>query len=142
MSFDFEGFNFVAVASGDPEMDAAIQSAGDSLPSFFEAFEAPGPNQKNFLLKVRFERDGNNEHIWLADLQLQGNPFMGVIANEPRLPGLTFMERVTFSIAEVTDWMYMEHNSPVGGYTSKLLFSRVKQRLPWWRRLLLRMRGL
>ncbi len=141
-AFDFDTFNFVSVTSGDPEMAAAIQSARDSLPSFFRAFEAPSPGQKSFLLKVRFERDGKGEHMWLADLDLRSNPLTGVIANEPRLPGLTFKQRVTFSIAEVTDWMYLESNVPVGGFTSKLLVSRSRGSLPWWTRLLLWRRGI
>lgn len=121
-------------------MDAAIQSARDSLAMFFEAFESPRPDQQKFLLKVRFERDGKAEHIWLADLDLHSTPFSGVVANEPRIPGLTFKERATFSISEVTDWMYMENESLVGGFTTRLLLSRKqKTKLSWtrflpWRR--------
>ncbi len=136
LSIDFESFTFVSVSSSDTEMSAAIQSARDSLRKFFEAFESPRPDQQKFLLKVRFEREGKIEHIWLADLDLRVIPFSGVVANEPRIPGLTFMERATFSISEVTDWMYFEGKSIVGGFTTKLLVSRAIEAEPWWTRFL------
>ena len=60
----------VEVSSEDAEMLSAINEARKSLRQFLEAFFAPKPNQKHFLLKVCFEEQDESEHIWLADLDL------------------------------------------------------------------------
>ena len=65
------------------------------------------------------------EHIWLADLNFSGPKPRGVIANEPRMDSLRFMEEVTFDPSDVTDWMYVEGGRLVGGYTTRLIRDRM-----------------
>lgn len=102
-------------------MLAAINAARQSLKQFLEAFFAPKPNQKSFLLKVAFHYQDETEHIWLADLDLASTPETGVVANEPKIPTLEYMQRVPFRAADITDWMYYEDESLVGGFTIKAL---------------------
>jgi uncharacterized protein YegJ (DUF2314 family) len=111
----------VEVDGGDEEMLEAINSARQSLKRFLEAFFAPKANQRSFLLKVAFEDQGETEHIWLADLDLNSSPPTGVVANEPRIRSLAFMQRVPFEFKLITDWMYYEDDCLVGGFTTRVL---------------------
>ena len=132
-------YEITRVRSDDQEMVDAINRAKQSIRGFFEAFFNPKPNQKSFLLKVAFEDGEQVEHIWLADLDLDSSPPTGMVANETSLPGLQFMNRVTFQVSHVTDWMYLEDDFLVGGFTTRLLQSRkaknqsrgFKRFLPW-----------
>jgi uncharacterized protein YegJ (DUF2314 family) len=114
------------INGGDPEMTAAIQAARDSLGNFFAAFADPQPNQKGFLLKVCYSKGDRKEHIWLGDLDLSTLPGTGTVANETDFPGLAYMQRASFKPEQITDWMYFENDELVGGFTSRLLYRRVK----------------
>jgi uncharacterized protein YegJ (DUF2314 family) len=111
----------VSVAGDDEEMLSAINGARKSVRQFLEAYFAPKPNQRSFLLKVAFEDQGETEHIWLADLDLHSSPPTGVVANEPRIRSLSFMQRVPFDSKLITDWMYYEDDCLVGGFTTRIL---------------------
>jgi len=104
-------------------MQFAIEEARRTLRSFFDAFVAPRPNQTSFLLKVLFESDGEKEHIWVADVDASVSPLEGTVANEPKLPGFTFMQRTTFMPSQITDWMYVEDGYLVGGFTTQVIRS-------------------
>lgn len=109
------------VAGDDEEMLLAINNARQSLRQFLEAYFAPKPNQRSFLLKVAFEEDGQTEHIWLCDLDLHSSPLTGLVANEPRIRSLSFMQRVPFEAKLITDWMYYEDDCLVGAFTTRVL---------------------
>jgi uncharacterized protein YegJ (DUF2314 family) len=122
------------------EMARAISAARETMHQFLDVFFNPKPNQRNFLLKVRFEEGDKSEHIWIADLDLSTNPPTGIVANEPAIQHLKYLQRVPFSHTNVTDWMYLEDEFLVGGYTTRVLQrtptknekSR-RRRLPWKR---------
>ncbi len=131
--------NLTFVRSEDQEMLNAINQARQSIHGFLETFFNPKPNQKSFLLKIVFEDHERIEHIWLADLDLDSSPPTGLVANETSFPGLQYMSRVDFSANRITDWMYLEDNFLVGGFTTRLLQARkaknqgrgLKRFLPW-----------
>jgi uncharacterized protein YegJ (DUF2314 family) len=111
--------------SNDERMNAAIEAARKTPPKFFEAFVAKNPNQKSFLLKVRFEAEGKSEHIWMADINASVFPLEGTVANEPKIPGMKFMARATFHPTQITDWMYIEDGYVIGGFTTYLIRSNL-----------------
>ncbi len=114
----------VGIDEHDDEMNEAVHLARTTMSVFLNAFAKPKPTQR-FLLKVRFEHDGKFEHIWLADLDLSRIPSAGTVANEPCLPSLTFKQRVQFNPADITDWMFVDDGKLVGGYSTRLLRSRL-----------------
>lgn len=118
----------IPVAGCNEEMENAIDEARSSIGKFFSAFESPKPNQTSFLIKARFEEADSSEHIWLADLDFNTQPATGVVANEPDIKTLTYMERVPFLPDQISDWMYMENGQLVGGFTTKVLL-RAKSKL-------------
>jgi uncharacterized protein YegJ (DUF2314 family) len=107
------------VASDDPTMLSAINEARRSFELFLEAFFNPKPNQNRFLVKIGFEEGA--EHIWLADLDLSANPPTGVVANEPKIKSVDYMQRVPIDFLYLSDWMYYEDDVLVGGFTTKVL---------------------
>ena len=124
--------------SEDGDMKAAIAQARRTLPAFFRALRAQSglwaffrafrgvrPVRTAFCLKVRFRAGEQTEHIWLADIDASRSPMQGTVGNVPRLPHLAFMQRVTFALSDVTDWMYVEDGFLVGGYTTRLIRSRL-----------------
>lgn len=113
--------NFVSVHSENAEMSEAIEQAKASIGQFFQAFLSFDPKYSHFALKVRFEESGKGEHIWLTDLDFKTKPTTGVVGNEPRIKSLSYMERVPFTDEQISDWMYMENENLVGGFTSKVL---------------------
>jgi uncharacterized protein YegJ (DUF2314 family) len=115
----------VQFESADAGMNAAIAEARRTLPSFFAALSKQGWRRTGFCLKVRFESGGENEHIWLADIDASKTPMLGTVGNEPYLRGFAFMQRVAFEIGNVTDWMYVDRGYLVGGYTTRLIRSRL-----------------
>ena len=115
----------VKYSSEDAEMSAAIRKAKETIEQFFEAFVEQTEGQKSFLLKVVFDKGDQREHIWLADLDFRGSKPSGVIANEPKLPNLKFMQRVKFNPSHISDWMYVEDDYLIGGYTTRLIRHRM-----------------
>jgi uncharacterized protein YegJ (DUF2314 family) len=107
----------------DPRMGAAMEEARRTLRTFFNAYVAPKPNQRSFLLKVLFEVDGEREHIWVADINASVFPLQGVIANEPRIDGFSFMQQVSFHPSKISDWMFIEDGYLVGGFTTQVIRS-------------------
>jgi len=67
-----------------------MQRASNTLNEFIERFTHPRTSDKWFLVKGRFTYEGRVEHIWVADLVFDGKVFLGVLANEPKLPGFDF----------------------------------------------------
>ena len=116
--------NTTSIPAADPAMKAAIADAKNSIHQFFHAFHDPTPQQKSFLVKIAFDVGDSYEHIWVADLDFAGTRGRGVVAVEPRTHLIRFMEPIEFDLMYISDWMYMDADSLVGGYTTKLLESR------------------
>ncbi len=106
-------------------MHFAIQEARRTLPQFFEQYANPTPLQEFFLVKVQFEIAGQSEHVWIANIDASEFPPTGTVANETSLPGLKFMETVSFSPERITDWMIIEDGHMVGGFTNQVAIERM-----------------
>jgi uncharacterized protein YegJ (DUF2314 family) len=115
----------VPFSPDDEQMEAAIREAKASFEKFIKAFYHPTEKQQGFLVKVVFDEGEQREHIWLADLDFGGDKPSGVIANEPNLPSLKFMQRVEFEPSYISDWMYIEDGYLVGGFTSRVIRDRM-----------------
>lgn len=112
-------------ASDDKEMNAAIDAAKHSFREFLEAYSQPKPGQTSFLVKVVFTEGSQCEHIWVADLDFSGSTPRGVIANEPALPSIEYLEHVEFTPNRITDWMYVDNGQFVGGFTTRVIRNRM-----------------
>ncbi|MGY8666396.1 DUF2314 domain-containing protein [Bradyrhizobium sp. UFLA05-109] len=115
----------IDVRSSNPEMNAAIARARNTLPTFWASYDAPKPTETGHSLKVRFPTAGRNsaEHIWMDDVKkLPNGTYSGRFANRPRdLPGKREGDLVEFADADISDWMFMRNDKIVGGETIKPL---------------------
>ena len=111
----------------DPRMELAINEAKSTLKHFFDTFANRKQNQNNFLLKVRFENDGEVEHILVANIDANVFPLEGTVANEPNIKNIEFKQRISFHQSEITDWMYLENGYLVGGFTIQVIRSSLSQ---------------
>jgi uncharacterized protein YegJ (DUF2314 family) len=111
----------VDVRTTDPEMNTAIARARGTLPTFWASYEAPKPSETGHALKVHFSTRKGGEHIWMAEVKkLPNGGYSGLFANEPRdLPGKRAGDKVEFTEADISDWMFMRNGKIVGGETIK-----------------------
>ena len=116
----------VPVPADDPEMQAAIERARQTLQEFIEAFQTQDKKERRFLVKAPFEEDGIVEHMWVADLTIRRDSFDGVLADEPEsIKGLKFKQPVTVKQNRISDWMIVEDGTAKGVYTIKVLRNRM-----------------
>jgi len=114
----------IDVRTADPEMNAAISHARETLPAFWASYEAPKPSETQHSLKVRFPTHRNEgEHIWMREVKkLPSGGYSGRFANQPRdLPGKRAGDLAEFKQADISDWMFMRNGKIVGGETIKPL---------------------
>ncbi len=117
----------ILVSADDEEMNAAIQQAQDTLDVFIKNLQSPKPAQADFAIKVRFLlRRGEAEHIWVIDVSYEDDRFTGVVDNVPvNLSEIELGDRITVTTEMVSDWFFIEDGRLVGGYTIRVLRSRM-----------------
>jgi len=112
--------------AGDAEMNAAIHKAQVSLDEFEQRLNHPPATQSYISLQGRFERQGVVEHIWLRDVAVVPGGYRGKIGNEPvEIHGLKVGQEVVLPRADVSDWMAIDSNYLIAGYSVRLLRSRM-----------------
>lgn len=120
--------NVENVSTDDSEMNAAIQQAQNTLPLFIEAFQSPKSTQSYFSIKARFPYGTGDdaEHMWIDDLSFNENQFEGIVSNEPvYVHDIQVGDRITVEIADVTDWMIVDDDLLLGGFTIHVLRNRM-----------------
>ena len=106
----------------DAQMRQAVREARRSVRVFIAALKNPSKGQHDFEVKKPFMKDGEVEHIWLADVEFKGNRFHGLVDNHPhKIKGLKFGDRVSVNPDEISDWVFVENGKLVGGYTIRVL---------------------
>ena len=117
----------VRVATVDPAMAAAIQTARASLPYFLALAERPSHDQTDFMIKVGLPYDSGVEYIWMMPFRRQGSEFVGEVSNTPKyFPGLKLGQSAIFDEDNIVDWAYRKNGVPQGHYTTCVLVSRLK----------------
>jgi len=123
-----EAGNVEMVESDDPEMNAAIQQAQASLEVFIAALASPAPGQTYFSIKARFPYGSGDaaEHMWLDDVAFDGERFEATLANAPvYVADLHIGDRVTIERERISDWMIVDDDRLLGGFTIYVLRSRL-----------------
>src|ERR1700733_2973785 len=115
-----------SVSADDPEMNAAISEARESAQQFITALRSPKASQSDFCIKKRFDQGENVEHIWLTDVTFDGQNFHGKVGNDPEeVTNVKFGDEAAVGKNEISDWMFIEDGKLIGGYTIKVLYSRM-----------------
>jgi uncharacterized protein YegJ (DUF2314 family) len=120
----------------DPQMNAAIEKAHKTLPLFLEAIA--GKAGTSYHIKVPFTHKDGREHIWVDDVALDGDEFVGVIANNPvHLADLKKGAPYRGKTTVISDWMYWQDGRFHGGFTMRVMILRMRPRqaAEWVRRM-------
>ncbi|MCL2880184.1 MAG: DUF2314 domain-containing protein, partial [Treponema sp.] len=117
---------------GDEELARITKNARDTLPVFFAHLLRPQNGEGNFRVKYPFRADQNSgfnmEQLWLCDIRFKDGVFYGDIANTPFYTGsLQKGDTVSFSAADITDWMYTTNGKIVGGASIQYLLEQLPE---------------
>lgn len=111
----------VTVKEDDAKMNAAIKKAQKTLPQFIQALRTK-KNLTNVRIKYPFHQNMKVEHMWIRNVHVQGNKFVGVVGNHPNLvTNIKKGDTVRVSATSISDWMYVQNGKLVGGYTVRAL---------------------
>ncbi len=116
----------MSVASDDAEMNQAMAKARESVPAFLQALESPSSSRSHFSIKVGFHDDNGTEFMWLDDVDHSDGAFLGTVANSPEtVTSVRFGDQVTIPAQRIADWMFISDGKLVGGYTLRVMRSRL-----------------
>ena len=110
----------------DLEFLAAVQQARDTLNEFAQRIQTPHPNRDFVALKVRFTSpDASSQDIWVDNVAYNGTSFEGDMGDDIPALKLTFGERISIHTEDILDWMIVEDDKLIGGYTIRLAYRRM-----------------
>jgi uncharacterized protein YegJ (DUF2314 family) len=117
----------VQVTQQDAGMNAAIQTAKDSFPTFLAAIRDNDSSEfYSFQIKLRFDSPEGGEHIWLEDIKMSESKLIGIVANEPvSTNDVQLGDTVEVVLANLSDWMYMDRHKMQGAFTVRELRKRM-----------------
>ena len=131
LNFRMDGSVLPMRANNDEDMMAAMAQAQATVGQFIAALDSPKAGQTEFRIKVPVlhpkstDSAVDGEYVWLVDLVFSEDEFKGVIANETKIPSASLGDRYTIAKDEISDWLYVDDGVLVGGFTYRLLRSRL-----------------
>lgn len=112
--------------NSDPEMQAAMVRARESLKEFEKRLAQPPAAQTRISLKGRFEEDGHVEHMWVEDVVVTPQGYRGRLGNQPlEIQSIDAGDQVLVPRDRVSDWFAVDDGKLVGSYTLRLARSRL-----------------
>lgn len=118
--------DIIGVASDDSGMNLAIEKAKQSIANFDVALKSNNPKFTNFSVKKPYQTESGHEHIWISDVVLKGDKYLGIIGNTPEYTNeIKLGDTVLVDKSEISDWMYIEENKLRGGYTIRALRNKM-----------------
>jgi uncharacterized protein YegJ (DUF2314 family) len=123
----------IKVQAGDPEMDAAMQTARDKFPEFWREVSTDHkrviPVLEGSMVKAYFFDEGaplTGEHMWVRDIEYDGQTISGVLVDTSiQLHSVRPGQHVSFPLMRLSDWLYVENGRAYGVFTVKLLRTRM-----------------
>lgn len=117
----------VLVDDDDAQLNAAIAEARATVDNFIQAISNPKPNQTSFSVKVGIVEGDQTEYLWLVPVRFENGKFIGRVNNEPfMVTTVKFGDEVTVAKDEISDWLYMENRTMMGGFTVRILMASVQ----------------
>ena len=112
------------IANDDPAMIEAIAKARTTIPDFVRALQTPAAGSRDFSIKAHFP--DLQEHMWVTVLQYADGVFTGALGNAPRSSTtLKLGDEVRVPEDLISDWKYIENDILAGGYSLRLIRSRM-----------------
>jgi len=114
------------VEKEDAEMIAAMNKARQTLDEFERHLENPAPTQTMHIIKGRFTQGDKVEHMWLNQIAVTPEGYRGVLGNDPyELTTVKAGDTVVVRREDVSDWVVVDDGRLIGGYTMRVLRSRL-----------------
>lgn len=125
-----QGDPITGFADDDPDMNAAMAQAVQTLPLFLaNATDADGFGIPGTSIKVAFPASGGgSEIIWVGPFRWDGDQNLaGLLANQPNfMEGLNAGDPVEFTIGMVRDWALQTSDGMLSGhYTTRVIVPRL-----------------
>lgn len=116
------------VKGDDPQLIQAIEKAKHTLKYFKDCLVSPKPYQTYFSIKTKLT-DGNHiEYIWLDAAEISENVIYGIVNNVPaNLKNIELGKKIGVSENEITDWLIIENNRLIGGYTIRAIRDKMSR---------------
>lgn len=120
--------DIIGIESDDSEMNYAIEKAKLNIENFDSALKSNNSKFINFSIKKPFKTESGNEHIWISDVVLKRDKYLGTIGNTPEYTNeIKLGDTVLVQKSEISDWMYIEENKLRGGYTIRAMRNKMSE---------------
>jgi uncharacterized protein YegJ (DUF2314 family) len=120
--------NVTYVSKDDPEMNAAIAKARNSLADFWQIYDKHPNGESDFCLKVKITDKEQNEYFWVVNLERKDGKTFGTINNDPDIVhNVKIGDRIALNEPDISDWLYMRDGKMVGNYTLRALFKHMSK---------------
>lgn len=104
----------------DPALAAAAEEARARFDEFVRAFDAAAG--AGFSAKFPFAEGEDVEHMWIAVESINGDAILGTLGNEPGvITNIAEGDPVTRTLDELEDWLYMDGEAMVGGFSVRVM---------------------
>jgi len=120
--------NLYSTDKDDQQMNQIMEIARKRFPKFDSAFESGNYDKDKFSIKVKFPHSNGNEYIWLTDISKVGGHYWGVVSDTPRMTKQVMLgDRPEINDNDVVDWLYGKDSILHGGFTLRLIYSRMSK---------------
>ena len=111
----------------EEELSKTIEQAHDTLDIFTQNLQSPKSSQSLFALKVHFVYpDLTSEDVWVDDIHYENGRFYGILYDvQSKNMGFKNGDKVEIPEEDILDWMFLENNVLVGGYTIRLAYEHM-----------------
>lgn len=112
----------------DPELDAAITKARDSLNTFAARIATPHADRTIVAVKVRFyPPDSLPQDIWVDGVTYSDGVLHGNMGDDMPSLHLKFGQKIAVEEKDILDWMIVQDGKLIGGYTIRLAMQRMSR---------------
>ena len=113
--------------AADAELNAAIQSARDTLESFVAESMNNDSSGSAFTVKVHAATGKGEEDLWLTGIAKDGEHYTAVVESDPKVLTGEFPmgTEVRFGPGEVVEWHYFKDDKVIGAQVTRILRQRM-----------------
>ncbi len=131
----FDALSVAPGAAPDPEFNAAVAVAHESIGEFYTAYFSPSQTQRFAGLRVRFQMPGSDfyEYHWTEFVDFYNNVFTVRLVDSVGLDlGQHIGRPVEVPEGDLVDWIVIQEDGTfAGGYTMRLAYQRMTLEERW-----------
>ncbi len=118
----------IDITAENGDMKTAIKKAQSSLEKFFQRTRLGIKEEKDFMVRVRIQKDGDRDYFWVKDLTIGEKQLSGTtIYESPLFPDIKMGDVLRFTHDQITDWVYRSGKFWEGHFTGAVLLKRMEK---------------